>query len=110
MPVCQRFCFLVVFFLKPQHSLHLLRQCGTLLTVAGNNNKKKKIIIIGYTLALLILRDRKLASEKYTIEVVTQNKVGGGHNLIGSSAPSFVNFQAFPFLSTKKKKKRKNSN
>lgn len=65
------------------------RQCGTLLTLAKKKKRKKRktLSIIGYTLALLILRDRKLASEKYMIEVVTQNKVGGGHNLIDHSNP-----------------------
>lgn len=80
-----------------------VEQCGTLLTPAKQTNRKKTIsIIIGYTLALLILRDRKLASEKYMIVVVTQNKVGGGHNLIDSSAP-FCIFQAFPLFFLRKK-------
>lgn len=65
-----------------------VRQCGTLLTLAKKRRKKRKTlsVIIGYTLALLILRDRKLASEKYMIEVVTQNS-GGGHHLIDTSTP-----------------------
>lgn len=75
------------------------RQCGTFLTF---DRKKQQPIIIGETLPLLSLRDRKLASEKYTTEVVRQNKVGGGHNLIGSSTP-FCKFQAFPLFLRKRK-------
>lgn len=66
------------------------RQSGTSLTHTQKKKEKKKkkntqAIIICFTRALLLLRDRKLASEKYIIEVVTQNKMGGGHNLIDSS-------------------------
>lgn len=79
-------------------------QAAWYFTDTGKNKKIKRktlSIIIGYTSALLILRDRKLASEKYTIVVVTQNKVGGGHNLIDSSTP-FCKFQAFPLIIRKK--------
>lgn len=82
-----------------------LGQCGTSLTLA----KKTKIssIILGYTFARLILRDRMSASEKYMIEVVRQNTVGGGHNVIDSSTP-FCKFQAFPcFCKRNKKTKQK---
>lgn len=60
---------------------------SAVLTLAKKT--KTSSIILGYTLAWLILRDRKSASEKYMIEVVRQNTFGGGHNAIDCSNPLF---------------------
>lgn len=58
-------------------------------TLAKKKKKPKTSIILGYTLAWLVLRDRKSASEKYMIDVVRQNTFGGGHNATDCSNPLF---------------------